>query len=119
MYQDSSFGIPSIYLNDWPDRYIHTNFDTAANIDPTKLKRAALIGAASAYFLANFSPSATSQQPLRARCRMGRLERSITALRRGTSEAPVEEYERKVVDSLNAFSSQSAAQSERRIESAG
>ena len=55
VYQDSSFGIPSIYLNDWPDRYIHTNFDTAANIDPTKLKRAALIGAASAYFLAQMS----------------------------------------------------------------
>jgi aminopeptidase YwaD len=53
VYQDSSFGIPAIYLNDWPDRYIHTNFDTAANIDPTKLKRAAFIGAASAYFLAN------------------------------------------------------------------
>jgi hypothetical protein len=51
VYQDSSFGIPAIYLNDWPDRYIHTNFDTAANIDPTKLKRAAFIGAASGYFL--------------------------------------------------------------------
>jgi hypothetical protein len=53
VYQDSSFGIPAIYLNDWPDRYIHTDFDTAANIDPTKLKRAAFIGAASGYFLAN------------------------------------------------------------------
>ena len=52
VYQDSSFAIPSIYLNDWPDRYIHTNFDTPANIDPTKLKRAAFIGAASGYFLA-------------------------------------------------------------------
>jgi len=52
VYQDSSFGIPAIYLNDWPDRYIHTNFDTAANIDPTKLKRAAFIGAASGYFIA-------------------------------------------------------------------
>jgi len=52
VYQDSSFGIPAIYLNDWPDRYIHTNFDTAANIDPTKLKRIAFIGAASGYFLA-------------------------------------------------------------------
>jgi aminopeptidase YwaD len=51
VYQDSSFGIPAIYLNDWPDRHIHTNFDTAANIDPTKLKRAAFIGAASGYFL--------------------------------------------------------------------
>jgi aminopeptidase YwaD len=54
VYQDSSFGIPAIYLNDWPDRYIHTNFDTAANIDPTKLKRAAFIGAASGYLLAGF-----------------------------------------------------------------
>jgi len=53
VYQDSSFRIPAIYLNDWPDRYIHTNFDTAANIDPTKLKRAAFIGAASGYYLAN------------------------------------------------------------------
>jgi len=52
VYQDSSFKIPAIYLNDWPDRYIHTNFDTAANIDPTKLKRAAFIGAASGYYLA-------------------------------------------------------------------
>jgi hypothetical protein len=55
VYQDSSFGIPAIYLNDWPDRYIHTNFDTVANIDPTKLKRAAFIGAASGYFLASRS----------------------------------------------------------------
>jgi aminopeptidase YwaD len=53
VYQDSSFGIPAIYMNDWPDRYIHTNFDTAANIDTTKLKRAAFIGAASGYFLAS------------------------------------------------------------------
>jgi len=55
VYQDSSFGIPAIYLNDWPDRYIHTNFDSAANIDPTKLKRAAFIGAASGYFLARMN----------------------------------------------------------------
>src|SRR4029077_9308166 len=27
VYQDSSFGIPAIYLNDWPDRFIHTNLD--------------------------------------------------------------------------------------------
>jgi aminopeptidase YwaD len=59
VYQDSSFQIPTIYLNDWPDRYIHTNFDTAANIDPTKLKRAAFIGAASGYFLAGL----TTQTP--------------------------------------------------------
>src|ERR1043166_8143763 len=55
VYQDSSFGIPAIYLNDWPDRFIHTNFDSAANIDATKLKRAAFIGAASGYFLGHLS----------------------------------------------------------------
>jgi hypothetical protein len=54
VYADSSFAIPAIYLNDWPDRYIHTNADTAANIDPTKLKRASFLGAASAYVLASF-----------------------------------------------------------------
>ena len=58
VYEDSSFGIPTIYLNDWPDRYIHTNFDSAANIDATKLKRAAFIGAASGYFLARNLPNA-------------------------------------------------------------
>ena len=52
VYQDSSFAIPAIYLNDWPDRFIHTNLDTPANIDPTKLQRVAFIGAASGYFLA-------------------------------------------------------------------
>jgi hypothetical protein len=54
IYTDSSFGIPAIYFNDWPDRYIHTNFDTPANIDPTKLKRVAFLGAANGYFLSNF-----------------------------------------------------------------
>ena len=52
VYQDSSFGIPAIYLNDWPDRFIHTNLDAPGNIDATKLKRAGFIGAASGYFLA-------------------------------------------------------------------
>jgi hypothetical protein len=55
VYQDSSFGIPAIYLNDWPDRFIHTNLDTVANIDATKLKRAGFIGAASGYFLAGMN----------------------------------------------------------------
>ncbi|GAB4541578.1 MAG: hypothetical protein Tsb0010_18990 [Parvularculaceae bacterium] len=54
IFNEGSWRIPGIYLHDWPDRYIHTNFDTAANIDPTKLKRAAFIGAATALVLATF-----------------------------------------------------------------
>ena len=53
VYQDSSFAIPAVYLNDWPDRYIHTTLDTAANIDSTKLGRVAFIGAATGVALAN------------------------------------------------------------------
>ncbi|VAV83187.1 hypothetical protein MNBD_BACTEROID02-1536 [hydrothermal vent metagenome] len=54
VFSEGSFRIPSIYLHDWPDRYIHTNYDVPANIDPTKLKRSGFIGASSAYFLADF-----------------------------------------------------------------
>ena len=53
VYSSSSWSIPAIYLNDWPDRFIHTNADTAAKIDPTKLKRAGFIAAASGLVLAN------------------------------------------------------------------
>jgi hypothetical protein len=53
VFFEGTWGIPGLYLHDWPDRYIHTNFDLAANIDPTKLKRAAFIGAVTAWFLAN------------------------------------------------------------------
>ncbi|MCK5401951.1 MAG: DUF4910 domain-containing protein [Flavobacteriaceae bacterium] len=54
VFSEGSFRIPSIYLHDWPDRYIHTNYDLPANIDPTKLKRSGFIGASSAHYLANF-----------------------------------------------------------------
>ena len=55
VYQDASWGIPAIYLHDWPDRYIHTTHDTPDKIDPTKLLRAGFIGAASGYHLANLA----------------------------------------------------------------
>jgi hypothetical protein len=55
VFFEGAWRIPGLYLHDWPDRYIHTNYDLAANIDPTKLKRAAFIGAVSAWFLANMS----------------------------------------------------------------
>jgi len=53
VYSSSSWSIPGIYLNDWPDRYIHTNADTPSKIDPTKLKRAGFIAAATGLVLAN------------------------------------------------------------------
>jgi aminopeptidase YwaD len=106
VYQDSSFGIPSIYMNDWPDRYIHTNLDTVANIDATKLQRAAFIGAASGYYLANFSSHdvAGAKRALA----VGKLLRAVTALERDTATVPAAEYESGVVSSLDAFGAEVA-----------
>src|SRR5215208_2125431 len=80
VYTEGSFRIPAIYLNDWPDRYIHTNFDTPANIDPTKLQRAAFIGAASALYLANLQSS--DVPALWAVMQSATLRRSATMLER-------------------------------------
>ncbi len=80
VYGDSSFGIPAIYLNDWPDRYIHTNKDVPANIDPTKLGRAAFIAAASGYVLARIGPNDAPM--LHEMLDAFALERRATAMRR-------------------------------------
>jgi aminopeptidase YwaD len=57
-YDSSTIAVPSLYLRDWPDIYIHTDHDSLDQIDSTKLRRVALLGAASGYFYA----SVTAQQ---------------------------------------------------------
>jgi hypothetical protein len=57
-YDSSTIAVPSLYLRDWPDIYIHTDHDTLDQIDATKLRRVALLGAASGYVYA----SLTAQQ---------------------------------------------------------
>jgi aminopeptidase YwaD len=115
VYQDSSFGIPAIYLNDWPDRYIHTNFDSAANVDPTKLKRAAFIGAASGYFLATLG---RQEVLLRTAILQGYELRKSQADSRvwnlGLEEICVDHdqrlaYEKAAADSAKKFTGQSLA----------
>jgi aminopeptidase YwaD len=100
IYQDSSFAIPAIYLNDWPDRYIHTNFDTAANIDPTKLKRAALIGAASGYFLAQMTDRDTQPVLGLLRTRLLRDAEQVQLRRTQISECDGGEIQRLAEDQL-------------------
>jgi hypothetical protein len=60
IYQEGGFGIPSVYLRDHPDVYIHTTGDVAGNIEPTKIKRSAFIAAASGYYLATMPDHGTS-----------------------------------------------------------
>jgi aminopeptidase YwaD len=52
IYQEGGFAIPTVYLRDHPDIYIHTTGDLPDNIEPTKIKRSAFIAAASGYYLA-------------------------------------------------------------------
>jgi aminopeptidase YwaD len=51
-YDSSTIAVPSLYLRDWPDIYIHTDHDSLSQIDATKLRRVALLGAASGYVYA-------------------------------------------------------------------
>ena len=52
-YDSSTIAVPSLYLRDWPDIYIHTDHDSLQQIAPTKLRRVALLGAASGYVFAS------------------------------------------------------------------
>src|SRR5947207_1827681 len=119
VYQEGSFRIPAIYLNDWPDRYIHTNFDSEANIDPTKLKRAAFIGATSGYFLAQTTQK--DESAIREQTLISAMRRHAAYLRRAPNLPPEEmaniirlesSYLRQAMDSFATFvgSAASAAQ---------
>lgn len=107
--------MPAIYLNDWPDRYIHTHADGVANIDPTRLLRSAFLGAASSYYLARLDASGVPA--LWEVVRRHSLERAAEALARrdrlATAGQPRAEqdnvlrhqlaYERGVLESIAAF----------------
>ncbi len=59
-YDSSTIAVPSLYLRDWPDVYIHTDHDSLDRIDATKLRRVALLGAASGYTYASLQASQAS-----------------------------------------------------------
>jgi len=110
VFFEGTWRIPGLYLHDWPDRYIHTNFDTAANIDPTKLKRAAFIGAVSGWYLANLSeddvPGLLELLRRNALQRGGVLLARRAALPALDAAASTEvhfDVERRKVDSITGF----------------
>ena len=105
VWTEGSWRVPAIYLNDWPDRYIHTHADGVANIDATKLLRAGFIGAASAYYLATLDSSRVPA--LWEEVRRNSLKRAAVAL---TRQAELDNvlrfqlaYERGVMESITAY----------------
>jgi hypothetical protein len=103
VYSDSSWSIPGIYMNDWPDRYIHTNRDVPANIDSTKLARAAFIAAASGYALARIGND--DAPALREMMQASALERAAVTMRRKDANATKfgQWYEQEMQASLTRF----------------
>ena len=107
VYEEGSFGIPAIYYNDWPDRYIHTNFDAPANIDPTKLKRAGFLGATTAFYLANFNQQDLNR--LWPVLKAASLRRTADALKKMNSQNATAVsrfhiwYEERTIDSLKKY----------------
>jgi hypothetical protein len=117
VFNAGSFRIPGIYLHDWPDRYIHTNFDMAANIDPTKLKRAAFIAALQGWYLAGFDTNDTG--PVLALLRANAMARarallldlpSLNATDQAAAIGVNWQVERGKVESIADFAPLSAAQ---------
>jgi len=77
VWSEGSFRVPIIYIADWPDRYIHTQRDLPGNLDPTKLRRAIFIAAASGWYLATLNNG-----PGRLLTQTGTLERAAQMQRR-------------------------------------
>ena len=67
VWAEGSCRIPVIYIADWPDRYIHTQRDVPDNLDPTKMRRAIFIAAASGYYLATHALPSSRRRRRRAR----------------------------------------------------
>jgi hypothetical protein len=110
VWSDSSWAVPAVYLNDWPDRYIHTDRDVPANLDPTKLGRVAFLAAATGWALANLDEGDAAE--LWAIQRAAALRRAATLLERRAALAPEEAenatrfhlaYERALLASLSRF----------------
>lgn len=124
VWSEGSFRVPIIYIADWPDRYIHTQRDLPGNLDPTKLRRAIFIAAASGYYLATLD-NGVNRTPGQdgALERAAEMRRREAALRAGG--APEEDiaalrrhfrtYQRGVIDSYQRFGL--VMTSEERLES--
>jgi aminopeptidase YwaD len=78
VWSEGSWRIPVIYIADWPDRYIHTQRDLPGNLDPTKMRRAIFIAAASGYYLANLQTGGGLLNAVQA----GSFERAAATQRR-------------------------------------
>ena len=90
-FDSSTIAVPSLYLRDWPDIYIHTDHDTLDQIDATKLRRVALLGAASGYVYARVTPQQLpTLLPFLAAQAQGRMAQTFGAAQKLVSDPNLE-----------------------------
>src|ERR1700689_2612927 len=96
-YDSSTIAVPSLYLRDWPDIYIHTDHDTLEQIDATKLRRVALLGAASGYSFAGLDAAQSSLVlPFLATRAQQRLAKGFERAQRRAQDAKLPANEARV-----------------------
>ncbi len=87
-YESSTIAVPSLYLRDWPDIYIHTDHDSLEQIDATKLRRVALLGAASGYVYATVdAPQLSALIPFLTAQAESRLAQTFAAAQQMVNDA--------------------------------
>ncbi len=95
-YDASTIAVPSLYLRDWPDIHIHTSHDTLDQLDPTKLRRVALLGAAAGYTYATLGPaqarSAAFFFAARGRARLAHVSERAAVLAEQQSSPPADAW---------------------------
>ncbi len=99
VFNDWGVGVPGVVLNTWPDQWYHTSQDRPDKQDPTQLKRAVIITAASAYTIAaaddEMAGRIASEIVSNAAARLGhQLARGLEEMARAGGEAFPAAYKR-------------------------
>jgi aminopeptidase YwaD len=92
VWAEGSWRIPIIYIADWPDRYIHTQRDVPDNLDPTKMRRAIFIAAASGWYLASAAATARFEAAGERPARIAPAEPSGPVYRRIRRDGPMDGF---------------------------
>lgn len=97
VFNDWAVGVPGVMMLAWPDQWYHTSGDLADKADPTQLKRAVIIAAASAYTIAaadeDMAIRIAAETASNASRRLGHaLVRSLEILNNSSKESLAADY---------------------------
>ncbi len=116
-FNDVIIGVPGVTLTNWPDNFIHSNYDDLWQMDATQLERNAFIVAASANYLATLDAEGAPQ--LAAQVRAAALQILAESFTRATellTTAPADARRQAYFDAANLLE-QAGKRAARMVES--